>query len=263
MKQIPSIGQDIFQLKYNNVFKKILKNKNNNMFLEIFRNSVQKLSPIKDPFYRRNVTYTVDDYIYGIIDVLKNFSSWNGYVGYVKNDTLRKKHKEWARLGIYDDIYNTLLSIYFKKNKCSKLKYQSMDSTIIRDVNGNKKAKYNKKCKNQKGYTSKCIKINQLVDAKGVTIGVTLDSGEKHDSKLYKKTMDKILVDNDPSKYTNNNRFKQYFLADKGYDTKNIINDVTKRGYNCIIPQNRRNIKNKKFFRVLNNKQKKVLKKDI
>lgn len=61
---------------------------------------------------------TLDDYIYGIIDVLKNYLSWNSYAG---KNTLIKKHDEWGKLGIY------------KKNKCKKLKYQSIDSTIIRE----------------------------------------------------------------------------------------------------------------------------------
>ena len=245
----------------NSHFKKLLKNININTFLNIFRNSVIKLSPFKDPSYRRHVCYTLDDYIYGIIDVLKNYSSWNSYTGKMKGDTLRKKHNEWSKLGIYDDIYVTLLSFHLKKNKCKKLKYQSMDSTNIRDINGNKMAKYNKTCKNQKGKTSKCIKINTLVDAEGIPISVTIHEGNKYDSTLYHKTMNKILIENDPKKYQNNNQFKQYFITDKGYDTKKIINNATKRGYNCIIPQNKRRIINKKLLRIMNNKQLRILKK--
>ena len=64
----------------NHDFKKLLKNININNFLTIFKNSVIKLSPIKNNSYQRNVSYTIDNYIYGIIDVLKNFSSWNSYI---------------------------------------------------------------------------------------------------------------------------------------------------------------------------------------
>ena len=41
-----------------------------------------------------NVKYTLDDYIFGIIDVLKKYTSWNGYNGKIKGDIFRKKNIE-------------------------------------------------------------------------------------------------------------------------------------------------------------------------
>jgi len=49
--------------------------------IKIIVDSVHKLSPIKDSSFRRNVKYTIEDYVIGIIDVLKNYQSWNSYNG--------------------------------------------------------------------------------------------------------------------------------------------------------------------------------------
>jgi len=93
----------------NSLFKKLLKNINIDNFLNMLKNSIIKLSPIKDSFYKRNIKYSLDNYIYGIIDILKNFSSWNSYTGKNKGDTLRKKHNEWVKLGVYDHFYQESL----------------------------------------------------------------------------------------------------------------------------------------------------------
>jgi len=64
-------------------------------------------------------------------------------------------------------------------------------------------------------------------------------------------------------KQKNNNRYKQIFMADKGYDSKDILKILKKKGYKPIIPQNLRNIKNPKLIRKMYSKDKKVYKKRI
>ena len=54
----------------NNHFKKILT-KPINLLIDAIIESVHFLSPIKNDSYRRNVKYTIRDYVIGIIDVLK------------------------------------------------------------------------------------------------------------------------------------------------------------------------------------------------
>src|SRR3984957_20235279 len=76
------------------------------------------------------------DYIIGIIDVLKNNTSWNSYNKIMNGNTLRKKHYEWIKLGVYDHIYNKSLKKYMKNTRITEeLKYQSIDSTFIEDIN--------------------------------------------------------------------------------------------------------------------------------
>ena len=52
-------------------------------------------------------------------------------------------------------------------------------------------------------------------------------------------------------------------MADKGYDSKDILKILKKKGYKPIIPQNLRNIKNPKLIRKMYSKDKKVYKKRI
>ena len=54
------------------------------------------------------------------------------------------------------------------------------------------------------------------------------------------------------------NRYKQYLLADSGYDSKENHNFLIKKGYTPIIIQNKRNIKNKNLIRKQNKKQIKI-----
>ncbi len=71
-------------MDYNNPnFKKLLS-KPTNYVIEKIINSVQYLTPIKNNSYKRNVKYTIKDYVIEIIDVLTNYVSWNRYNGLMK-----------------------------------------------------------------------------------------------------------------------------------------------------------------------------------
>lgn len=87
----------------NNHFKKLLMKPINILIDEIVNNvlemiirrcklssRVQLLSPIQNFFYKRNIKYSIKDYVIGIIDVLKNNISRNSYSGLIQGNTLRK-----------------------------------------------------------------------------------------------------------------------------------------------------------------------------
>ena len=143
----------------NQIYKKLLKDHGNTLIKQITY-AVNYLSPIKKDSYRRNVKYTIDDYVLGIVDILKNGISWNSYCGTINGNTLRKKHAEWVKLGVYEYIYKNSLNKYMKTVSYTKeLKYQSIDSTFIEDINGSKSATYNSVYKRRKGEASKGIKL--------------------------------------------------------------------------------------------------------
>src|SRR5262245_40324089 len=124
-------------LDYNNSHFKRLLNKPIKYLIDLIVDSVYILSPVKDHYFIRNKKYSIYDYAIGIIDVLKSNSSWNSYNGMIPGNTLRKKHTEWVKLGIYDEVYKKSLKKYFKTTKkTEELKYQSIDSTFISDING-------------------------------------------------------------------------------------------------------------------------------
>jgi len=249
-------------MDYNNFHFSGLLNKPIKRVINAFIESVQLLSPIKNDHYKRNVKYTLNDYIIGIIDVTKNFHSWNSYNGFMKGDTLRKKHIEWCKLGVYEKVYEILLSKKLKESKITEeLKYRSIDSTFIQDINGSDFSSYNGIYKHRKGESAKGIKITSIVTTTGIPISVQINTGKNYDSPLLSSTVDQIRIDCNTKKYQNHNRFKQYLLADSGYDSKENLKLLHKKGYTPIIKQNKRNIRKKELVQQLNNKQKKIYKK--
>ena len=249
-------------MNYNNHhFKKLLLKPITNLIDGIVE-CVHILSSIKNDFYKRNIKYSIKDYAIGIIDVVKNNTSWNSYSGLIKGNTLRKKHYEWVKLGVYDSVYKKSLNKYIKTIPITtELKYQSIDSTFIEDIHGSKFASYNNLYKRRKGESSRWIKITSIVTTKGILISVNIHPANNYDSPLLPATIDKRIINCNTKKYSNHNRFKQYLLADSGYDSKENNKKLVDNGYIPIIVQNKRNIKNKKLIRKMNNKQKQIYKK--
>ena len=100
----------------------------------------------------------------------------------------------------------------------------------------------------------KGVKVTSLVTTNGISISINISLANKYDSPILPETINNIIIDCKTKEYANNNRYKQYILADlvpngqvaiaySGYDSKNNMNVLTKKGYIPIIIQNRRNIK--------------------
>ena len=250
------------RMNYNNFhFKKLLTKPINDTIKEITE-AVQILTPIKNDSYKRHAKFTIYDYVVGIIDVMKNYTSWNAYNGIIPGNTLRKKHSEWTKLGIYEAVHKSSLNKYLKTTKrTEELKYQSIDSTFVRDINGSEESNYSGTYKCRKSESALGISVTEIVTTKGIPLSISIDGANKYDSTLLPAAIDNIVINCDTKKYKNHNRFKQYLLADKGYDSKENHKLCIKKGYTPLIAQNRRNIKNKKLLRKMNTKQKNIYKK--
>ena len=96
-----------------------------------------------------------------------------------------------------------------------------------------------------------------------IPLASILSKGSTNDGKLLNETFDSFLVNIDPLKYKNNNKYKQYLLADKGYDFKKIFQFGNQHGYTVIIPQNKRNIKDPQKIRFFTKFQEKKYNKRI
>ncbi len=205
--------------------------------------SIIYLSPIKNTNNKGNTKYSIKDYIIGIIDICKNNTSWNSYCGYMKGDTrkcyfsntfhnnileqnyilfqyidtLRKKYNEWNKMGIFEYGYNIILNKYLNNTrKTEELKCQSIDSTFIEDINGCKESSYDGIHKKRKGELSKGIKITTIVTNNGIPLSVNIDSANRYDSTLLIKAVNNRIINCNTNKYRKHNRYKQYFLGDKG-----------------------------------------------
>lgn len=243
------------------ILEKLLKKPEKNLIKEIIK-SEKLLSPKKNTSYRRHIKYTIEDYIIGIIDVLNSHISWNRYIGFIKGNTLRKKHNEWCNLGIYEHAYKNILKRYINtKSFTEELKYQSIDSTFVEDINGSKYSKYSGIYKRRKGEVSKGIKITSLVTTNGIPISIDIKSANKYDAPLLPNVVNNKIINCNTRKYSKNNKYKQYLMADTGYDSKKNLTLLKRKGYTHLIKQNRRNIKDKKLLRRFNEKQRTIYKK--
>ncbi len=124
---------------------------------------------------------------------------------------------------------------------------QSIDSTFVDNINENKGSVYSGVYKKKKGSTTLGISITSIVTKSDVPISINLNSANRFDSTLSPQTIQKIMNKCYTYRYINHNRYKQYILTDKGYDSKNNMDLLKQKGYNPLISQNIKNTKNQIF----------------
>lgn len=101
----------------------------------------------------------------------------------------------------------------------------------------------------------KYVKISHLTDINGVVLGSYIFGGATSDFKSVTETINKVQIELNTKKYSNNNKYKQYLLADSGYDSKKVNEIATNLGYTPIIKPNNRNTGNKKQQKKMSEKQ--------
>lgn len=118
---------------------------------------VNNLKPHKNEHYARNKKYEEIDFINGIIDIINNCSYWSRYKGKINGKYLNKRHNEYIKWGVYECLYRIVLLSYYSTNKFNKLKYQSIDSTFIKNLYG---TEIYGRCKQYK--SKNCTKISTI-----------------------------------------------------------------------------------------------------
>ena len=106
-------------------------------------------------------------------------------------------------------------------------------------------------------------KISLITDSNGIPFNVKCYKGNKYDSKI----LDNHLKNENLIDITNMMPDKKYFLADPGYDTKAIRDNLKDKNYLTLIPQNAplvaRNIKDKNKLKKFSKMDKKIYKKRL
>jgi hypothetical protein len=188
--------------------------------------------------------YSNEDYLRGILEVFEKLTHWRRYEGLIKWKTLNDKYNTWCKLNIFDSIHKQLLNKYLKTNKTKKLKLQSVDSTGIANKQGCQLVAHNHFL-GRKRY----IKVSSVTDINGIPLGIHVFSGKANDTNTIEDTLNAVPIDLGTEKHQNNNRYKQYLLADSGYCSASNRLSLRKRGYTPLIWHNRRNIKNEKVLK--------------
>ena len=217
-------------------------------FIELFTKIIEtQNNKYKENKYCTNVRYPHNIYANEIFKFIRNsiyFSRYSmKYKNYeLKGKRLNAKHLEYSRMGVYDELYKTLLDLYYSENKNKKMKFQKTDTMFILNKLGVELLGRNIEYKSKQG-----IKISFINDTTNVPIAISFGRGSDADSSIFHDTYNNMLIDPKTSKYKGNNRFGQYMLADASYDSENIIKNLIDDGYNVYIGKNLRRAKTASF----------------
>lgn len=214
-----------------------------NVFAKYAENIINEISVI-DKRYCTNQKNSTFNYIKTLLNFIRNNTYWSRFSEIsdsnwtINGKLLNGVHNTYCKKGYYEKILERTTEMYFEHKNCTKLKFQSSDTMFIKNKFGVDMVDRNKYYKNKNG-----IKISNIIDKTGVQIAISFAIGSESDSRILFDTLDNQIIDPKTENYIDSNRFKQYMLLDKGYDTQKIKKTLEDRCYNPIIGRNSRNTK--------------------
>lgn len=224
----------------NLVVKAIIRHVNKSPFVKYFN------------FTYKSQRYKLNEILPLILFVLRTGISWK-HITTIHHNTVYKTFIRLTKCGLFKSTYIALLNQYIKRSPNKKLNIQCMDSSIIGNKYGCQDIGRNKYCRNKK-----VTKISFITDSKGIPINVKVNKGNSFDSEILCNQLNNNMVDE--KVLTKNSK---YILGDKGYCSTKLRTLLNNRGYETIIPFNKRNTKDKTKIKKLNTKQLNILKKRV
>ena len=181
--------------------------------------------------------YHLSEYLY-LIFIILEIGAPLRHITQLKTDigwnSVNKVYTKLNKAGIFKIAYTDLLRKYLKKCPGKKLRYVLTDTSFVPNKKGKDMYGYNKFYNRKNG-----TKISLITDSNGVPLNMKCYKGNKYDSPIllnHLKNSDIVCTDHIT-------QYKQYFLADPGYDSKEIRKVLEDLNYEPIIAQNRRNTK--------------------
>jgi hypothetical protein len=109
----------------------------------------------------------------------------------------------------------------------------------------------------------KYFNISTITDLYGTPLEISVHSSKETDSKTLIKNVNNLPTNINTLKNSKNNRYKQYFLGDPGYNTEKNKQFLISKGYTPIIKYNKRNTQDEKIIKEneLSDEQKLIYKK--
>lgn len=210
--------------KYDTIFLKIQNNHNRYIILlvEFLKTNYHK----KYVHPNKNRKYDATDIVTEIIYFLQSGVSYAQYRGPINAKSLNRHILFLASNEIFQKVYKLFLNSYLSKNAHTKLKYQSIDSTIVINKNGKENLGRNVLMKGKNSY-----KISVISDTNRIPLTICVSSGNEHDAKIA------ITNCNNHTFTTNNPKIKPYMLGDKGYDSSVLRKFCRDYGFRPILDQ--------------------------
>jgi len=201
---------------------------------KMFEKIIKLVAPYKNPKQQTSKKYNDIDFIRELIRFVKSGSTyWSKFDSPISG--LHKKHKYYCSINAYAHLYLFLLTRY-KKHNNGALKIQSIDSKFVKNIMGTEYVDRNPHYKNKNGF-----KLSQEVDSNGVWYSTVIGHSSESDIKLAYVNYDNRILEINTLDASKNNKHKQYYLADKGYDSRANKQFLTDMGYTPIIATNKRN----------------------
>lgn len=195
-----------------------------------------------------------------ISTVLKEGISWRSiddfygnYEMFPKWQTVYAFYRKLINKKIIVSTYAQMLKKYYIKTGNGSLKYRFTDTSFIYSRNGGKNVKFNKYFGRKK-----CCKLSLITDSNGIPYNIFVGNGNTHDCKIL---MQQINTRNIVNIDTNNNC--TYFMADSGYDTKEMRDVLSSLNFTPLIPFNKRNTKDTQKINTMLKKDYNLYKKRI
>lgn len=203
---------------------------------DLFHHLLREILLVCPP--KKKSKYSTSYYLCILLFILKTGTSYRNTCALLfdapKNHhtTIFKKFSAWSQAGVFRIIYEKLLECYSKEtySHLSSLDL-FVDSTHIRNKNGQDMISYGKKDKGKKGHT-----LTLIVDKDRFPVFAQMNPANNHDGGL----IDPILDHLDTQEYLPPNL---NVIGDKGYVKKKRIR-LGKRTINLVFPS-RKNQKRK------------------
>lgn len=207
----------------------------------------------------RSRKYDFKDILKHIFCVIRDGLSWRRVIkikeSNMKHTTLYNTFKNMIEDNIIDNCYAFMVNKKIKEDPKKNLNIRITDTTSIHNKYGIEGAKYNG---HKKG--KKITKISLITNENGIPIDVNVYDGNKNDGKILEEQLKDgsvLLKDIDDLN-------KNIFLADKGYDSKNVRTQLINEGFKkIIIGHNKRNTKDENKIKNMTKKENKIYKKRI
>lgn len=160
--------------------------------------------------------------ILDILYILKTGICWRNIKSHINWNTLYWHYKKFIKFDIFKKTYLALV------HKCNKIgNIHIIDSTFIVNKFGKNKIARNTFYKSKNGN-----KISLIIDSNGIPLSVLVKNGNVHDTNFINDHINDMFYIS--KKYLSK---PKYFLADKGYESKNIRNILRNHKYDVYIPK--------------------------
>lgn len=146
----------------------------------------------------------------------------------VSSSVIHERFQRWRRMGVFEKLMKRIAGYYARERGGVGWRWQSIDSKSASAPLGGSETGKNPTDRGKLG-----AKINLMVDERGAPISVVLTGANRHDKVSAVELIASVIVKRPAHK-------EQHLCADKAYDSADIREFVTRKGYEAHIKVNPR-----------------------